>query len=375
MKKVMLGLSSAALVTLYSMAAFAQDAAAVAGSNNFDKSSWAFVAAGLAIGIAAFGGALGQGRVAAAALEGIALQVMDILTAQLGQTALQVEDSVTRVCRSFTNIARRSSEGAARMAVQTDEEAMATARETIAMLLGRMDQAREATNDALETFHRIENIASQVDQIQRSLNKVDAVSHSLRLLALNARMEAARAGEHGRAFGVVAFETATMANSIGETAKSIHEMVDSLWREVRGSTERMKRGLINQESASDFSRVTELSRKEGSRALEILASADAAMRSQVREAAGNSQRLAKDIGEAMTALQFQDSVNQQIEHVIAALTETGDVLKSSDRDRASHLLERLRSRLSMKSEREIADRVTERNGGHSEDAGTAIELF
>ena len=302
-------------------------------------------------------------------------QVMDILTAQLGQTALQVEDSVTRVCRSFTNIARRSREGAARMAVQTDEEAMATARETIAMLLGRMDQAREATNDALETFHRIENIASQVDQIQRSLNKVDAVSHSLRLLALNARMEAARAGEHGRAFGVVAFETATMANSIGETAKSIHEMVDSLWREVRGSTERMKRGLINQESASDFSRVTELSRKEGSRALEILASADAAMRSQVREAAGNSQRLAEDIGEAMTALQFQDSVNQQIEHVIAALTETGDVLKSSDRDRASHLLERLRSRLSMKSEREIADRVTERNGGHSEDAGTAIELF
>ena len=295
-------------------------------------------------------------------------QVMDILTAQLGQTALQVEDSVTRVCRSFTNIARRSREGAARMAVQTDEEAMA-------MLLGRMDQAREATNDALETFHRIENIASQVDQIQRSLNKVDAVSHSLRLLALNARMEAARAGEHGRAFGVVAFETATMANSIGETAKSIHEMVDSLWREVRGSTERMKRGLINQESASDFSRVTELSRKEGSRALEILASADAAMRSQVREAAGNSQRLAEDIGEAMTALQFQDSVNQQIEHVIAALTETGDVLKSSDRDRASHLLERLRSRLSMKSEREIADRVTERNGGHSEDAGTAIELF
>jgi F-type H+-transporting ATPase subunit c len=72
MKKVMLGLSSAALVTLYSMAAFAQDAAAAAGSNNFDKSSWAFVAAGLAIGIAAFGGALGQGRVAAAALEGIA---------------------------------------------------------------------------------------------------------------------------------------------------------------------------------------------------------------------------------------------------------------------------------------------------------------
>lgn len=70
MKKVMLGVSSAALVTLYSLSAFAQEAAA--GSNANDKAAWAFVAAGLAIGIAAFGGALGQGRVAAAALEGIA---------------------------------------------------------------------------------------------------------------------------------------------------------------------------------------------------------------------------------------------------------------------------------------------------------------
>jgi F-type H+-transporting ATPase subunit c len=70
MKKYMLGMSSAALVTFYSLAAFAQEAAA--GSNAFDKSGWAFVAAGLAIGIAAFGGSLGQGRVAAAALEGIA---------------------------------------------------------------------------------------------------------------------------------------------------------------------------------------------------------------------------------------------------------------------------------------------------------------
>ncbi len=72
MNKYMLGMSSAALVTFYSLAALAQDAGAAAGSNAFDKSGYAFVAAGLAIGIAAFGGSLGQGRVAAAALEGIA---------------------------------------------------------------------------------------------------------------------------------------------------------------------------------------------------------------------------------------------------------------------------------------------------------------
>jgi F-type H+-transporting ATPase subunit c len=48
--------------------AFAQTGAA---SNNFDMQATATLAAGLAIGLAVLGGALGQGRAAAAALEGI----------------------------------------------------------------------------------------------------------------------------------------------------------------------------------------------------------------------------------------------------------------------------------------------------------------
>ncbi len=50
-------------------AAFAQDATA---SNENDVAMWKALAAGIAIGVAAFGGALGQGRAAAAALEGVA---------------------------------------------------------------------------------------------------------------------------------------------------------------------------------------------------------------------------------------------------------------------------------------------------------------
>lgn len=49
-------------------AAFAQDAEAAAAQNY----SWYALAASLAIGLAALGGTLGQGRAASAALEGIA---------------------------------------------------------------------------------------------------------------------------------------------------------------------------------------------------------------------------------------------------------------------------------------------------------------
>ena len=69
MKKLIAGLSGFLSVALISAAAFAQEqaAAAAGGSNNATYA----ISAALAIAIAAFGGALGQSRAAAAALEGI----------------------------------------------------------------------------------------------------------------------------------------------------------------------------------------------------------------------------------------------------------------------------------------------------------------
>lgn len=55
-----------ALVLVPAMA-LAQESA----SNKFDSNRWLAAAAGFAIGIAALGGTMGQGRTAAAALEGI----------------------------------------------------------------------------------------------------------------------------------------------------------------------------------------------------------------------------------------------------------------------------------------------------------------
>lgn len=57
-------------VGLFTKAAFAAEGVAEAASSG-DKGAFA-LAAGLAIGIAATGGALGQGKIAAAAMEGIA---------------------------------------------------------------------------------------------------------------------------------------------------------------------------------------------------------------------------------------------------------------------------------------------------------------
>lgn len=70
MKKHAIALYSFAMVAFWSTAAFAQGAGAA--DNDFTMKAAIAISAGLCIGVAAFGGAMGQGRAAAAALEGIA---------------------------------------------------------------------------------------------------------------------------------------------------------------------------------------------------------------------------------------------------------------------------------------------------------------
>ncbi len=68
MSKKKLALVAAPFVTFLSSTAFASDGAA---ANAFDAQAMAALGAGLAIGLAVLGGGTGQGKAAAAALEGI----------------------------------------------------------------------------------------------------------------------------------------------------------------------------------------------------------------------------------------------------------------------------------------------------------------
>ncbi|HEY1696847.1 MAG TPA: ATP synthase F0 subunit C [Polyangiaceae bacterium] len=69
-KKLALAAFSFAVTFLVPVMAFAQDEGKI-GANIFEVRAWAAIGAGLAIGLGALGGALGQGRAAASALEGI----------------------------------------------------------------------------------------------------------------------------------------------------------------------------------------------------------------------------------------------------------------------------------------------------------------
>lgn len=70
-KKKLAVVVSSVTALLFSSTAFADDGGGGGGANAFNVQAAAALGAGLAIALAALGGALGQGRAAAAALEGI----------------------------------------------------------------------------------------------------------------------------------------------------------------------------------------------------------------------------------------------------------------------------------------------------------------
>ncbi|MBN1962800.1 MAG: ATP synthase F0 subunit C [Deltaproteobacteria bacterium] len=70
--KLFASISAFVAVALAAASTFAQEAAAASSSNVGTGTGMLAIAVAVGIGIAAFGGAFGQGRTAAAALEGIA---------------------------------------------------------------------------------------------------------------------------------------------------------------------------------------------------------------------------------------------------------------------------------------------------------------
>ncbi len=89
------------------------------------------------------------------------------------------------------------------------------------------NSANKGRGLATQTTSAMDEINTQVNQINEAISIIDQIAFQTNILSLNAAVEAATAGEAGKGFAVVASEVRNLANRSTEAAKEIKDIVES----------------------------------------------------------------------------------------------------------------------------------------------------
>ncbi|NUQ63503.1 MAG: hypothetical protein HUU20_13575 [Pirellulales bacterium] len=328
----------------------------------------------------------------AAVLSGLTscLAVVPVLATQLQEVMGEIETGILGISGSFEDMARRAREAVSGV-FQDDSTTAAKdsrtgithlvreTRETLGRLLQRVEQTSRIS---AATVRRMKEIERRMNSLNRTLCDIDEIAKNARLLAINGQIEAARAGAHGAAFSVVATETANMAKHAMAASQNMREIIGTLSAEIAaGSVELRDRAAADTEDAAR-------SRAEVNGTLDTMALIHDEMQTAMEQARENSRSLARDIGQAVVALQFQDAVSQRIGHVVQTLQDVHGAVQSilgggppagsppaDNGAPARDWTVQMADRYTMASERQTLAASTSRQARNARDPRDNVELF
>lgn len=243
-----------------------------------------------------------------------------IITADVERVKTLLGDAIGKLLNSFVSLdgqVRNQQQIALGLTTQKQDASNADGgftfdkfvRETSATLEMYMDATVNASKTSSQLVDRMDEISQKVSKILHTLNEIEGIAKQTNLLALNAAIEAARAGETGRGFAVVADEVRLLSDRSSEFSSLIRNHVQDVYVSVSSAEE-----AINALASKD----TSYAAQSKQRADEMMAAARA-MNQQTMEAAdqmyGIAHQVEKDVGVAVTSLQFQDLTSQLLGHV------------------------------------------------------------
>lgn len=103
----------------------------------------------------------------------------------------------------------------------------------------RMEQIRSAVEDAAD---KMQDLGESSKRIGNIVEVIRQISEQTSLLALNASIEAAHAGEQGRGFAVVADEVSSLARRVGQSAKDIETLIQTIKEQTTEAMSSMQLG-------------------------------------------------------------------------------------------------------------------------------------
>lgn len=148
--------------------------------------------------------------------------------------------AVTELSASIQQVASNAAE--ATQAAESSNQAVTSAVQRMQQIRNSVEDAASKMSDLGESSKRIGNIVEVIRQI----------SEQTSLLALNASIEAAHAGEQGRGFAVVADEVSSLARRVGQSAKDIETLIQTIKEQTSDAVESMSSGAREVESGTEL---------------------------------------------------------------------------------------------------------------------------
>ncbi len=156
----------------------------------------------------------------------------EMLTGLKDQT-LKIESSTTAV----TELSASIQQVAGHAAQATDVAEQSSTAVTSAVT--RMDEIRSAVDDAAGKMRELGESSKRIGNIVEVIRQI---SEQTSMLALNASIEAAHAGEQGRGFAVVADEVSSLARRVGQSAKDIEALIQTVKEQTQAAIASMDVG-------------------------------------------------------------------------------------------------------------------------------------
>jgi methyl-accepting chemotaxis protein len=161
----------------------------------------------------------------------------------LKDQTLKIESSTTAVTELSASIQQVA--GNAAQATDVAEQSSTS----VTSAVERMESIRAAVADAADKMRELGESSKRIGNIVEVIRQI---SEQTSMLALNASIEAAHAGEQGRGFAVVADEVSSLARRVGQSAKDIETLIQTVKEQTQAVMASMDVGTREVASGSQL---------------------------------------------------------------------------------------------------------------------------